>query len=101
MKSRKVILLLVCIIPIMLGIASGFVSDNRASAATIYPLGAGTLAEVQSRGTLAYEINGTTIKFCSSDLVALRNELNSLGIWTATQLEGTGTKMTTCENACK
>ena len=101
MKNRKTLLILSCIIPIMLGVAFGFVADNKVDAASGYPSGAGTLAAVQSRGTLQYTINGTTIKFCSRDIVNLRNELESLGTWTETQFEGVNSKMTNLENVCK
>ena len=101
MKNRKMLLILSCIIPIMLGVVFGFVSDNKADAASSYPSGAGTLAPVQSKGTLQYTIDGTTIKFCSRDIVNLRNELESLGIWTEAQFEGVNTKMTDLENVCK
>ena len=82
-------------------IIAGSIMSIRSNAATSYPAGAGTLAPVQSRGTLRYEIDGTVVQFCSSDIVALRNELEALGIWTATQFESVDSKMTTLENVCR
>jgi hypothetical protein len=80
-------------------IFTGVMMTARTDAAGSYPITAP--AAIQSRGTLKYVIDGTTVQFCSSDLVNLRNELISLGVWEDEKFDDLDTKMDALKAACK
>ena len=83
MQNIKKIIKFIYIIP-LLGIIFLIFSKDT-SAATVYPT---TITDIESQGEYHFNNGTNSVDLYASDIINIHNELYSLGVWSATNIEG-------------